>query len=79
MNCTSPQCGAAPLCAVFPNLKLFLGQQQSRSITYYYFNQQQHGGDRGAIKSSNRDTYKSTMTQIEEIKDIILNMVFTDI
>ena len=67
--------------AVFPNLKLFLGQQQSRSITYYYFNQQQHGGDGGAIslQIEIQDTYKSTMNQIGEIKDIILNMVFTDI
>ena len=64
--------------AVFPNLKLFLGQQQSASITYYYFNQQ-HGDGRGAMSLQIEIQIKSTMTQIEEIEEIILNVVFTDI
>ena len=77
MNCTSPLCRAAPRCV--PKLEVVFRPAAEQKYYLLLFQSTTARGDGGAIKSSNRDTYKSTMTQIEEIKDIILNMVFTDI
>ena len=73
----SPLCRAAPRCV--PKLEVVFRPAAERKYYLLLFQSTTTRGWQRRNKSSNRDTYKSTMTQIKEIEDIILNVVFTDI
>ena len=68
----SPLCRAAPRCV--PKLEVVFRPAAERKYYLLLFQSSTTRGWQGSNKSSNRDTYKSTMTQIEEIEEIILNI-----
>ena len=71
MNCSSPLCRAAPRCV--PKLEVVFRPAAEQKYYLLLFQSTTRGWKRRK-KSSNRDTYKSTMTQIEEIEEIILDI-----